>query len=114
MTKKKLDYFIFGGIGVVVLLAALSQVPALDFSWLVTLLQGAMGVAVIGVVGAMYFIPALVARNRHHRQRQAILVLNLFAGWTAIGWIVALVWANTADVEPVALAGADADFGMPI
>jgi hypothetical protein len=97
------------------LLAALSQVPSLDFSWLVTLLRGAFGVAVWAVIGALYFIPAIVARNRHHRQRQAILVLNLLAGWTAIGWIVALVWANTADVDkPVALAVADADFGLPI
>jgi len=24
--------------------------------------------------------------------------LNLFLGWTLIGWIVALVWASTVDV----------------
>ena len=26
-------------------------------------------------------------------KRNAIGILNLFAGWTAIGWIGALVWA---------------------
>jgi hypothetical protein len=24
----------------------------------------------------------------------AIFVLNLFLGWTFVGWVVALVWAN--------------------
>ncbi len=48
---------------------------------------------------AIYFIPAFVASRRHHRNRLAIGVLNLLAGWTGVGWIAALVWACTADVE---------------
>jgi putative effector of murein hydrolase LrgA (UPF0299 family) len=48
----------------------------------------------------LYFIPAIVASMRRHRNRTAITVLNIFLGWTAIGWIIALVWASTADVEP--------------
>jgi len=39
----------------------------------------------------LYFLPAYLARNRS--DFTAILVLNLLAGWTFIGWIVALVWA---------------------
>jgi RsiW-degrading membrane proteinase PrsW (M82 family) len=46
-----------------------------------------------------YLLPAFVADQRRHHQRLAITVLNVLAGWTAIGWIVALVWACTADVE---------------
>ena len=49
---------------------------------------------------AIYFIPAIVASNRRHRNRTAIGVLNLLLGWTLIGWVAALVWALTADVEP--------------
>ena len=30
----------------------------------------------------------------------AILLLNLFLGWTFIGWIVALVWSVTSDNKP--------------
>jgi Superinfection immunity protein len=48
----------------------------------------------------LYLIPGLVALKRNHRNRNAIGVLNLLLGWTVLGWIVALVWANTADVEP--------------
>jgi Superinfection immunity protein len=47
-----------------------------------------------------YFIPAIVASTRRHRNKSAIFVLNLFLGWTLLGWVAALVWANTADVEP--------------
>lgn len=47
-----------------------------------------------------YFLPWLVAVMREHHQAGAIAVLNLFLGWTFIGWVVALVWAATA-VRPV-------------
>jgi len=39
----------------------------------------------------LYFLPAFLARKRS--DFTAIFVLNLLAGWTVIGWIVALVWA---------------------
>jgi hypothetical protein len=48
---------------------------------------------------ALYMLPAMVAYIRKHRQRMAITVLNLLAGWTAVGWLVAIVWACTADVD---------------
>lgn len=41
----------------------------------------------------VYFIPALVANNKQHPQASAITVLNLFLGWTLLGWVIALVWA---------------------
>jgi uncharacterized membrane protein YqaE (UPF0057 family) len=53
------------------------------------------------VLLAIYLVPAYVASRRGHHQRQAILVLNLLLGWTALGWIAALVWAMTAVQKPV-------------
>ena len=47
----------------------------------------------------LYFLPSLVAQGRHKKNLTAITVLNLFLGWTFIGWIVALVWATTKDDE---------------
>jgi hypothetical protein len=49
----------------------------------------------------MYFLPTLIAFARSKRDTTAILLLNIFLGWTFIGWIVALVWAAKNDV-PVA------------
>lgn len=48
----------------------------------------------------LYFLPAIVAKDRRHRNFPAILVLNIFLGWTFIGWVIALVWAYTNNVEP--------------
>lgn len=54
-----------------------------------------IAIALVGL--AAYFLPACVAEIRKKRNKTAILVLNLFLGWTLIGWVVALVWASTVD-----------------
>ena len=41
----------------------------------------------------IYNFPYLVAHYRKHVNEKALYVLNLLAGWTFIGWVVALVWA---------------------
>jgi hypothetical protein len=43
-----------------------------------------------------YLLPSIVADNRKHHQFLAILMLNLFLGWTLVGWVISLVWACTA------------------
>jgi hypothetical protein len=49
-----------------------------------------------------YLFPAIIAKCRKHNNYSAILVLNLFLGWSFLGWIVALVWASTNNVRKVA------------
>jgi len=49
----------------------------------------------------VYFIPAIVAFNRKHPNKVAIIVLNFFLGWTVIGWVGSLVWACTHFQQPV-------------
>ena len=51
---------------------------------------------VVAAVITIYFVPAIIAAGRKHHQAGAIFVLNLLAGWTVLGWIVAVVWACTA------------------
>ena len=50
-------------------------------------------VVLIGAGGIIYFIPALLAKNNNHKDLNSIFVVNLFLGWTLIGWVVALAWA---------------------
>jgi Superinfection immunity protein len=45
---------------------------------------------------AIYFLPSLIAGSRHLYERTGITLLNLFLGWTCIGWVIALIWAITA------------------
>ncbi|MCW8831419.1 MAG: superinfection immunity protein [Gammaproteobacteria bacterium] len=43
----------------------------------------------------IYLVPAIIAASRDHQNSTAIFVLNIFAGWTALGWLIALVWSFT-------------------
>lgn len=43
------------------------------------------------VVGpAVYFAPTYIAQRRKHPQKTPITVVNVFLGWTLVGWVVAL------------------------
>jgi hypothetical protein len=42
---------------------------------------------------SIYFTPVIIALSRHVKNINSIVLLNLFAGWTFIGWIIALVWS---------------------
>lgn len=50
----------------------------------------------------MYFLPSIIALVRSKRDTLSIFLLNLFLGWSVIGWIVALVWATKYDVAATA------------
>jgi len=41
----------------------------------------------------IYFLPNVIAFYREHRFKWLILLINLFAGWTLIGWVVCLLWS---------------------
>jgi Superinfection immunity protein len=43
-----------------------------------------------------YFAPTFIAKNRKHRYLESIFMVNLFLGWTLIGWVVAIAWACMA------------------
>ena len=43
--------------------------------------------------GAIHFLPTIIAALRGGRSVVGIFLLNLFLGWTVIGWIIALIWA---------------------
>jgi hypothetical protein len=50
------------------------------------------------IIAGLYFIPSIVAYGRKNHTG-AIFALNLFLGWTLLGWVVALVmalWSNNS------------------
>ena len=55
--------------------------------------------AVYILILILYFVPWLIALMRDHNNIGSILVVNLFLGWTVIGWIVALAWACSDNVK---------------
>jgi len=42
-----------------------------------------------------YLLPGIIASNRKHHNSTAIWLVNIFAGWSVLGWFIALVWAVT-------------------
>jgi Superinfection immunity protein len=59
---------------------------------------GPSGNAAVGLVIwlaaiAAYFIPTVIAWIRHVPHRGSVTVINVFLGWTVIGWVVALAMA---------------------
>jgi len=44
----------------------------------------------------IYFLPSLISYGIH-RNYVSIFILNLFLGWTILGWIFALIWAYNKD-----------------
>jgi hypothetical protein len=62
-----------------------------------------MGIALLIFCGLLiYFFPSIL--GFHKRNATSIILLNLFLGWTLIGWVIALVWATSKDtivIEPI-------------
>lgn len=48
------------------------------------------------LLGVLYFLPWIVAYQRDHHQCNSIALLNLFLGWTLLGWVISLVWSVSA------------------
>ena len=54
-------------------------------------------ILLLGII--VYILPTAVAQHRHCTAFNGILVVNLFLGWTFIGWVVALAWAASGATE---------------
>ncbi|WP_299325852.1 superinfection immunity protein [uncultured Helicobacter sp.] len=54
-----------------------------------------MGVFVLICVASfcVYFLPSFIALMRHHSDKVLIIVVNVFFGWSVLGWILALGWS---------------------
>ena len=74
----------------------------------VTLIRVVSGVLAVGVfLLPLYVLPSILGWRK--KQRVPILLVNLFLGWTVLGWVGALIWALTdtpAETgQPGAVAG---------
>lgn len=56
--------------------------------------------AVLVVFALVYFLPSMVALAGG-RDPGVAIVINLFLGWTMVGWVVALALACRRQIEPV-------------
>src|SRR5260370_7854398 len=42
---------------------------------------------------ALYILPGIIATSRHTKNAGPTWIINLFLGWTFVGWVVALAMA---------------------
>lgn len=54
---------------------------------------------ILAVLPLLYLLPAMVAVQRRKQNALSIFLVNLYLGWTIIGWIAAIVWACSVDRE---------------
>lgn len=41
----------------------------------------------------LYFLPAIIAKERSHSNSSSVFLINAFLGWTLLGWAGVLIWA---------------------
>jgi hypothetical protein len=78
-------------IGVFVLLILVGSI--LDGGGIADALGILVGFAFIAFFIALYFLPYIAARYRQRNNHLQVLLVNLFFGWTFVGWLVALIMA---------------------
>jgi hypothetical protein len=65
--------------------------------------NGVIGFAEIIALIAAYWAPTITALTRRVPNRGSVVVVNLFLGWTVVGWVVALAMACRS--KPTVAAG---------
>lgn len=84
--------------GLLVLLATLGRATSASNSPWNPLETIAGCVFLLGAL-LLYATPSIVAFTREHMNFIPILILNLFFGWTVLGWVVCLAWSFSSDVR---------------
>ncbi len=62
--------------------------------------SAATGFLLLGLLLGLYFLPTIVAVNRKVVNTGSVVVVNVFLGWTLIGWVVALAMAARTTTQP--------------
>ena len=68
---------------------------ALALVWAVNEGAPAAVIWVLPFLVMTYMMPTFLAVGRKHKALPAIFALNLFLGWSLLGWVATLVWSLT-------------------
>ena len=52
-----------------------------------------LAIFLLALLVIFYFLPCIICNVRTTQHGAAIFLINLFLGWTVLGWIAALIWA---------------------
>ena len=80
-------------------MAGETQAIGMSNGLLSIIIYGVLAIVGLAVGLVVYFIPAIIGFKRDHANKVAILMLDIFLGWTFVGWVIALVWAFTKNTN---------------
>jgi hypothetical protein len=49
----------------------------------------------------VYFLPTIIAGCNRHRSFVGIILVNVFLGWTGVGWICCFIWSVVSPQPPI-------------
>lgn len=110
-TETKRNFLTTGGMSFRLrLVLGIVALLVIGLFWAVNSGMPAEGIFIIPVVVMTYLLPTFLALGRRHKALPAIFALNLFLGWSLLGWVAALVWSltNPKPVEAVVVNQAPA------
>jgi hypothetical protein len=73
----------------------IARISEWTYTW--TYAHPLISAASVAVVFTIYIMPMLIASERRHQHVTAIVLCNIFTGWTFFGWVVSFVWALAED-----------------
>jgi len=62
--------------------------------------SGGAGIVAVGFILGAYIMPSVIAYARGVPNVASIAVVNVFLGWTFVGWVVALAMAARSMPKP--------------
>ena len=66
-----------------------------------TATETAIAVAIwLTILAVLWLLPTIVAVRRHVRHLGSIAVINIFLGWTFVGWVAAMALATQTVESP--------------
>lgn len=54
-------------------------------------------ILIILIFLTIYFLPSILAQVNHKKDILSVILINLFIGWTGLGWFIALYLAIRRD-----------------
>lgn len=66
-----------------------------------------MGWIIVFLCVVLYFIPTFIAWGK--KKADGPIIINIFLGWTFIGWVIALAWAVSLDPKEPPRQNKDTD-----
>lgn len=99
------------GIFITVIVVLYYGIPDQAINMLGALFSIIVMIVVVSVSLIFYFLPSIIAFDRRHHNKVAILLFNLILGPTGLGWVLALVWSAAAIYPPWLLPCRNCGFG---